>query len=631
MNFLVASLLKVTVINAVHALQSLILGNYLHSPFYLMPRLFPSLSACRCAVTVLLFTASLSSLAAPTAAPLILKDADAIVDVWPAMTILPDPEGKLTVDDVLATPTRFTAPQSAYASLGLQQKVVWLRVPVLLPASANAQTSDRWILDIDYSLLNRVDVYVATAGQVVQHALLGNAQPLAQRPIRSRSHAVPLTLQPEVQYTLLLRVETIGAMILPITLSKLSAFHGHALNEQMLQGLLTSLALCLLFYSLLQWFSLREHLYLKYALLILSSALFSVHFFGIGELYLWTGSHWIEKHMAGISALMAACGTALFIEDVLGPDMSRRLRQTTKILAAVLALAALAHALDWIDINSVSVVMSTLGLMPSLLGVPGAIARIRRGDNVGSYFLLAWIGYFVTSAVMVGVVKGHIGANFWTMHSFQFGATFDMLMFLRIAVLRSTAVHLAAQRATQENATLHSLAHTDPLTGLLNRRGLNTTLNAALHDCTRDKLLAVYMLDLDAFKLVNDQFGHDVGDELLEIVASRLRATMRTGDGIARLGGDEFVVLAGGLQSEAQAQELGGKLLDAIGEPFALSQHTCHVGVTIGFTLAPLDGLHAETLLKLADGAMYAGKQNGRNCLRRGVATVGQQDSSRAA
>ena len=590
-----------------------------------MPRLFPSLSACRCAVTVLLFAASLSSLAAPTDAPLILKDADAIVDVWPAITILHDPEGKLTIDDVLAAPARFAAPQSAYATLGLRKKVVWLRVPVLVSASAalaNAQAGDRWILDIDYSLLNRVDVYVATAGQVVQHALLGNAQPLAQRPIRSRSHAAPLKLQPDVQYTMLLRVETLGAMILPITLSKLSAFHAHALNEQMLQGLLTSLALCLLFYSLLQWVSLREHLYMKYALLILSSALFSVHFFGIGELYLWTDIHWIEKHMAGISALMAACGTALFIEDVLGPDMSRRLRQTTKILAGVLALAALAHALDWIDIHGVSVVMSTLGLMPSLLGVPGAIARMRRGDTVGSYFLLAWIGYFAASAVMVGVVKGYIGANFWTMHSFQFGATFDMLMFLRIAVLRSTAAHIAAQRATQEHATLHSLAHTDPLTGLLNRRGLNTTLTAALHNCTPEKTLAVYMLDLDAFKRVNDQFGHDVGDELLEIVASRLRATMRTGDGIARLGGDEFVVLAGGLQSDAQAQELGGKLLDAIGEPFRLSQHTCHVGVTIGYTLAPLDGLHAEALLKLADAAMYAGKQNGRNCLRRGAATV---------
>ena len=491
---------------------------------------------------------------------------------------------------------------------------------ISMPSAPVARAHEPWILDFDYTLLNRIDVYATTDGRVVQHAVLGNAQPLAQRPIRSRSHAASIDLQSGVNYALLLRVETIGAMILPISLSKFSAFHGRALNEQILQGLLTSLGLCLFLYSLLQWASLREHLYIKYALLIFGSVLFSVHFFGIGELYLWPDNLWMEKHMAGITALIAACGTALFIEDVLGQDMSRRLRLAMKTLASVLVFAALAHALDWIDIHAVSIVMSTLGLMPALMGVPGAVARIRRGDNVGAYFLVAWVGYFVASAIMVGVVKGDIGANFWTMHAFQLGATFDMLIFLRIAVLRSSAVHLSAARASKEHDTLHSLAHTDPLTGLLNRRGLNTTLQAALRDCAPAKLVAVYMLDLDGFKLVNDQFGHDVGDELLTIVASRLLATMRTGDSIARLGGDEFVVIAGGLQSDSQATELGTKLVDALREPFALSRQLCHVGVTIGYTLAPLDGIHAKILLNQADAAMYAGKQSGRNCLRRGVA-----------
>ncbi len=586
-------------------------------------------SACRLSLSALLAAISLTSLAAPSQPPppLVLNDPKATVDVWPAISILRDPEGKLTIDDVLAAPEKFAAPQSSHATLGLRQKVVWLRVPVVAGGTRAAtqaqattnEASQQWILDIDYNLLNRVDVHLASNAQVVQHAVLGNSQPEAERPLRSRSHAVPLILQPGVTYTLLLRVDTGGSMILPITLSNPSTFHRRAIAEQMLQGLLISLGLCLMAYSLLQWASLRENLYIKYALLIFASVLFSVHFFGIGELYVWTDNDWIEKHLAGISALIASCGTALFIEDVLAQDMGRRLRQATKILAGLLAFAAFAHALDWIDIHGVSVIMSTLGLLPSLLGVPGAITRMRRGDSVGLYFLLAWVGYFAASAVMVGVVKGYVGVTFWTMHAFQIGATFDMLIFMRIATLRSTAVHMAAQRAAQENAALHSLAHTDPLTGLLNRRGLNTTLTLALHNCAPEKILAVYMLDLDRFKLVNDQFGHNVGDELLEIVASRLLATMRAGDGIARLGGDEFVVTAGGLQSDAQATELGVKLLTALQEPFALSQHTCNVGVTIGYALAPIDGHHAETLLKLADAAMYAGKQSGRNCMRRAV------------
>ena len=432
----------------------------------------------RLAIGILLIAASLTSLTASAATPAVLNQSNAVIDLWPAVTILRDPDGRLTIDNLLAAPARFAPPQSAYATLGLGQKVVWLQVPVIVPAteatSTNVSASEQWILDIDYALLNRIDVHVVADGRVVQYALLGNAQPEAQRPIHSRSHAAPLALQSGMSYTLYLRVETIGSMILPITLSRLSPFHAAALNEQMIQGFLTSLGLCLLLYSLLQWISQREHLYIKYSLLILGSVLFSAHFFGIGALYLWTDNVWIEKHMAGVSALLASCGTALFIEDVLRLDMGRRLRQATKLLAAVLAVAALAHAVDLIDINAVGVVMGTLGLLPSIMGIPGSIARMRRGDSVGLFFLLAWVGYFAASAVMIGVVKGNVGVNFWTMHAFQLGATFDMLIFMRIAVLRSTAIHVAAQRAAQERDSLHSLAHTDPLTKLLNRRGLNT-------------------------------------------------------------------------------------------------------------------------------------------------------------
>ena len=573
----------------------------------------------RCFVIGILLAAfSLNVSATPVPQALVLHDAISMVDLWPAITLLHDPDGKRTVDQAIAALPSFEVPTSAYATLGLRKKVVWLRAPVSVPATSN----ERWILDIDYTLLNRIDVHVITGGKVVRHAVLGNAQPFADRPIKSRSHAVLLELQPGLSYELLLRVDTVGSMILPISLGTLSAFHGRAINEQMLQGFLTSLALCLLLYSLLQWAGLREHLYGKYALLILGSGFFSVHFFGIGEQYLWTDNLWLERHLAGITSLIAACGTALFVEDVLKADMSRLLRRLLKLGAGLLAFTAILHAMDVIDIHGVSIVMGTLGLMPALMGLPGVIARIRRGDSVGTYFLFAWVAYFIVSAIMVGVVKGDIGVNFWTMHAFQFGATFDMLIFMRIAVLRSAAMHSAAQRATLERDNLHSLAHTDPLTGLLNRRGLNTTLAAALHNCNRTQLLAVYMLDLDSFKPVNDQFGHDVGDELLAIVAQRLRATVRTGDVVARVGGDEFVVMAGGLQSDQQARDLGAKLVSAFVEPFALGQEKCLVGATIGYVLAPSDGLDAVNLLKAADAAMYAGKQSGKNSIRRGAATA---------
>ena len=119
-------------------------------------------------------------------AALVLDDSASRIEAWPAVTVLSDPGKQLDLDEVRAATARFAAPRSAYATLGLRKDAVWLRLPV----SVAAQSDGRWILDIDYAVLNRVDLHVVRDGQLVQHAVLGNLQPFSQRPMRSRSHAV---------------------------------------------------------------------------------------------------------------------------------------------------------------------------------------------------------------------------------------------------------------------------------------------------------------------------------------------------------------------------------------------------------------------------------------------------------
>jgi diguanylate cyclase (GGDEF)-like protein len=535
------------------------------------------------------------------------------IDLWPHVRVLADPAGSMSLEQAIAARERFAPPRGAYATLGMDKEVAWVRVPVSVAAGAEGT----WVLDIDYALLLRVDVYSLLDGKVAHHVTIGDGQPFATRPLLSRSHAAPLEFTAPGTRELLLRVDTPGSKILPLSLSRMPAFHAHSLHEQLLQGALTSLGVVLLLYSLAQWVSLRENLYLKYSLLVFFSAMYSVHFFGIGEMYLWTDRSWPQRHMAGVTALMAAAATALFVEDALHGDLNRWLRRGLRAVAALHVLATVAYGMDLIDLRTVAVMMSTTGLAPALMGLPGALAKARRGDSIGTWFMVAWLGYFVASAIMVGVVRGRIDANFWTLHSFQIGSTLDMLIFMRIAVLRSASRHRDAQRAVQERDTLHSMAHSDPLTGLLNRRGLDEALLRALPRATPGHLVALYMLDLDRFKPVNDQFGHDVGDELLRVVAQRLRGSVRTGDAVARLGGDEFVVMAHGLTNEAQARELGDKLLDAFRAPFKLDERTCAVSVTIGCALAPTDTSDAGALLKAADAAMYTGKQDGKDRLVR--------------
>ena len=572
-----------------------------------------------------LFVASIlllgwSAIASAQIETIFLDDQTPMVQTWPAVTILADPQKNLEIAEVLKLKNTFEIPKTAYATLGIRTDAVWLRIPF----SVSPESSGLWVFDAEYPVINSLDIYLVANNIVIEKKTLGNLQPQLSRPMNSRTLSFGLRLKPGTNYELFVRVENTGAMILPITLSKISAFHAKALEEQMLQGLLTGLALCLLVYSLAQWITLKEHLFVKYAILIFGGLLFTLLQFGVGSQYVWHGNPWMELHAGGLAALTAATGSFLFIEQALsGPDMKPWLSRLMKIGAGITTFFAICFSLDWINVGTVTVIVGTIGLTPALLGMPTALIKARRGESIGIYFLIAWVIYFITTAIAVEVIKGHIGSNFWSMHSFQFGATIDMLAFMRVLGLRTKALQTAVAHARNERDNMHSLAHSDPLTGLPNRRSLNMAISEAVKHARSEKILAVYMLDLDGFKQVNDQFGHDVGDELLIAVAARLRNNLRETDIVSRLGGDEFVVMSTGLYSPNEAQELGEKLLKAFNYAFVLSEQTCRVGLTIGFALAPMDGHDGNSLLKRADAAMYAGKQGGKNCARRGEASEG--------
>lgn len=541
--------------------------------------------------------------------PITLDDRNPHVDLWPQVQIMSDAGKDLKIEQVLNRIDAFETPTTAARTLGVRDDAVWLRIPF----STLLNSSGLWVLDIDYPVINQVDVYLVTDGRVVTQGRMGNLVAPADRPVNARSLAFGLTPNPTTDYQLFLRVENVGAMILPISLSKSGIFLERALNEQMLQGVLMGLGLCLLVYSLGQWLMLGEPLFLKYAILISGSILFCLLQFGIGAQFLWPENRWIELHMGGLSAFIAATGSFLFIEQVLrGKDMGPRLSRLMKIGAGLTTFSAILFALDLISIAQVTLIVSVLGLAPAVLGMPGAIRRARRGDPVGYAFLIAWAVYCATTWVLIEVIKGRIEANFWTLHSFQFGATFDMLIFMRVLGLQTRALKIAAHAARLERDSLHSLAHTDPLTGLPNRRLLNSAVASAIAQRRPDELVAVYMLDLDGFKEVNDHYGHDSGDTLLIEVSRRLQASLRSSDVVSRVGGDEFLVLSSGLKTETQIRELGEKLVKAVGEPMDIAGVTCQVGLTVGYGVAPTDGLEPLALIKKADAAMYAGKHAGK-------------------
>jgi diguanylate cyclase (GGDEF)-like protein/PAS domain S-box-containing protein len=168
------------------------------------------------------------------------------------------------------------------------------------------------------------------------------------------------------------------------------------------------------------------------------------------------------------------------------------------------------------------------------------------------------------------------------------------------------------QRLADER--IYYLANHDPLTGLANRTLFSVRLHEALAHAKRENnLVAVHMLDLDRFKLINDTLGHDVGDLLLKQVAQRILEHVRETDTVARLGGDEFVVIQRHLEKPEDTEVLAHKLVDQLLQPFGINGQDVRSGTSIGISIYPVDAAEPGELLKSADLALYRAKQRGRN------------------
>ncbi len=164
------------------------------------------------------------------------------------------------------------------------------------------------------------------------------------------------------------------------------------------------------------------------------------------------------------------------------------------------------------------------------------------------------------------------------------------------------------------NRQLRHLATHDSLTGLPNRILLEDRLSQAIAHATRDKhVFAVAIFDLDRFKVINDSFGHGIGDELLKEVARRLQGIARSIDTVVRLGGDEFVMIIDHLAQHSDAQLVAQRAIAALQQPLRIGEKEIHSSASVGIALFPQDGSSVESLMAHADAAMYFVKQHGRN------------------
>lgn len=191
---------------------------------------------------------------------------------------------------------------------------------------------------------------------------------------------------------------------------------------------------------------------------------------------------------------------------------------------------------------------------------------------------------------------------------------FIMLYYVYIILRTFELLHARLENEETLTKHLYKLSYTDKLTGLVNRCYLLPLFEDYLKRYDSNNfILGVLFLDLDGFKPVNDNFGHDVGDEVLKEISNRLIKSVRNIDTVARIGGDEFVILIPHIVDDIILKIIASRIIEVINERIYINNHEFTIGVSIGISIYSKDGFEIDELIKKADIAMYRVKKAGKN------------------
>jgi diguanylate cyclase (GGDEF)-like protein/PAS domain S-box-containing protein len=242
------------------------------------------------------------------------------------------------------------------------------------------------------------------------------------------------------------------------------------------------------------------------------------------------------------------------------------------------------------------------------------------------------IKYYSDIVLSLGVNDHWSGEELVTSIS---GDKYHVLVKINVGINNNGSLHyvmvmtdITAQK--QAESDLRYMANYDHLTGLPNRSLLIERIDHAVELLARKKNnLAIFFIDLDRFKQVNDTLGHDAGDMLLKEITLRLTKILRQEDTLARLGGDEFVVLIERFTSTAKLSQIAQKIIDTVEQPITLKGTMVSIGSSIGISIYPADGKNSAELLRSSDIAMYCAKQNGRNTYQYFEASMNESAAKR--
>jgi diguanylate cyclase (GGDEF)-like protein len=517
--------------------------------------------------------------------------------------VLQEEHGPLTVEQAASgfAQGHGQTGRSPILNFGIGSQPTWLRLelfnPTNTPIAVQVVTGTTWVDDLQLSLLQ--------AGQALQQWQSGDAMAGAPNLVPGIGYVVSLQI-PSGNSQLYLRAQSPDPLVLPIEVLSEQTFLARDREYKFVYGLIYGFLLSLIVYNSMLFIGLRDRSYLHYSIYLSLFILLNFAYSGHGFAWIWPDSPQFQSHIILASMVLFGCSGLAFASSFLSlaQNAPRALRLLN--ILAVTGITGLIISLLLGEPSVEALVAFSFALVATVSMALLGLRSFMHGQVAERYYQAATICGMLGALITTLTVWGALPFTSWNYGAIKIGIILQ-------ATLLALALSLKVRQQQAEKIFAERLAERDPLTSLLNRRGFNQQATTLWSSSERKpRPLALIMLDLDHFKGLNDQYGHDFGDLALQAVAKLLEGTCRNGDLMARWGGEEFLLLlpeTGLPEARALAERLRLAIqalaLQASGQPVRLS---CSFGVA-----ERTQQEHLEHLINEADRRMYIAKQSGRN------------------
>jgi len=554
------------------------------------------------------------------------------LNLLPFFDILPDPSQSLTIEDVIAGDLAgsFSPASVVGNTFGFSKTVYWVRFSLGIEQSLN----NTILLQLDSPLIDNVELYIPNGLGGFDKKVTGEALPFTQREVVYRSFLFHLPHHEGEIRTYYMRLQTEGSLQVPLSLWTHHAFIEHVDTTNIVLGVYFGIMLLLVLVALAAFQKMRDKLFLAYALYLSSYLLLQLSLIGFGFQYLWPElpewSNRVTAASVGLAVLFGLLFSGMFLQ-IFGDEHPR-----IKVVFLIgIACSATSVAMSLLgDFPLAAKYATILGIILPPVVLFGAISSLIAGYKPARYFLIAWCiflcGVFVAGLLFLGLLPH----TFVTFYAMQIGSTFEVLLLgyalmdkiellliekdkasqclLQLNIELESLVNKRTQELQKTNNELREMATQDCKTGLLNYSATLDFLKLMQTSVLRyGGGLAVVMIDIDHFKLVNDKYGHPAGDQVIMRIAEVLKTSIRESDVCGRYGGEEFILILPWSDPDS-ATQLSERVRINI-QQLRISEID-HSPVTVSLGIAmfkPSDP--SENLVARADKALYEAKEAGRN------------------